>query len=303
MMGAAVIKVKRKGHNTVVDSVFADSMEGGSNVEGIVQKMSANMAAVLRRLSLASALVALALVLACVQGARLFWTLMTPVAPIGDWRPAAINLVPLEERPALFGAFDPFFRTAQTATGTEVVTSLPLTLFGIRTNEASGGGSAIIAGADGVQNSWSVGETIMQGVTLESVAFDHVVISNNGVLEKLFIDQSVPAENVTPETAAPVPAPDAAPAAQLNAQTLQQSIGLAPRNEGGKTTGLVVSAKDDGTMLGVAGLQKGDIITSINGRPVTAAAELAGQLRPGARLTLEVERGAQKLPIAIILEQ
>jgi general secretion pathway protein C len=217
-----------------------------------------------------------------------------------------MNLIPLEERPALFGGFDPFFRTPQAATGTEVVTALPLTLFGIRTNEASGGGSAIIAGADGVQNSWSVGESIMQGVTLETVAFDHVVISNNGVLEKLFIDQSVPAENVTPETTAADPAAPAAPpapAAQLNAQTLQQSIGLTPRNEGGRVTGLVVSAKDDGTMLGVAGLQKGDIITAINGRPVTAAAELAGQLRPGARLTLEVERGAQKLPIAIILEQ
>ena len=50
-------------------------------------------------------------------------------------------------------------------------------------------------------------------------------------------------------------------------------------------------------------VQKGDVITSVNGRPVSAAAELAAQLRPGARLTLEIERGAQKLPVALILEQ
>ena len=55
-------------------------------------------------------------------------------------------------------------------------------------------------------------------------------------------------------------------------------------------------------MLSIAGLQKGDIITAINGRPVSAPSELAAQLRPGARLTLDVERGAQKIPVAIILE-
>jgi len=144
----------------------------------------------------------------------------------------------------------------------------------------------------------------MPGATLHAVAFDHIVISNNGVLEKLYIDQSVPAENVTPTT----PPPAAAPAAQggmskqLNAQTLQQSISLAPRTEGGKVSGLVVSAKDDGTVLSAAGLQKGDIITSVNGRPVSSAADIGAQLRPGARLTLEVERNAQKIPVALILE-
>jgi general secretion pathway protein C len=269
----------------------------------LLQKAVDSLVLALRRVTPTDAVVGLALIFAAVQAARLFWVVVTPIAPVGDWRPSPVNVVPAAERAALFGGFDPFFRTAQVSADSEVVTSLPLTLFGIRTNEASGGGSAIIAGADGVQNSWSVGETIMPGATLHAVAFDHVVISNNGVLEKLYIDQSVPAENVTPDTLAPTPVPTSEPAAKLNAQTLQQSIGLNPRNEGGKVTGLVVSAKDDGTMLSAAGLQKGDVITSVNGRPVAAAAELAAQLRPGARLTLEIERGAQKLPVALILEQ
>lgn len=251
--------------------------------------------------------IALAIGAAAVQGARLIWTIVTPLAPIGDWHGIATQIVPLPERPALFGGFDPFFRAQASSAVSDVVTSLPLTLYGVRTNEASGGGSAILAGADGVQMSWSVGETVMPGAILHSVAFDHVVISNNGVLEKLFIDQSVPAENVTPPApsaspAAAVPGAAGNPAAKLTVQNLQQSIGFAPRTEGGRVTGLVVSAKDDGTMLGVAGLQKGDIITSINGRPVSAPAELAAQLRPGARLTLDVERGAQKVPVAIIME-
>ncbi len=275
-------------------------------MQRIAQMMSLKASAFVRSFAPVDALIVLALLFATIQGARLFWTIVTPVAPVGNWRSAPVGIVPEGERAALFGAFDPFFRAASAATGSEVVTSLPLTLFGIRTNEASGGGSAIIAGADGMQNSWSVGETIMPGVTLHAVAFDHVVISNNGTLEKLFIDQSVPAENVTPKAPASELVQQPAPvssAAQLNAQTLQQSIGLAPRNEGGRITGLVVSAKDDGAMLAAAGLQKGDIITAINGRPASAGADLMAQLRPGTRLTLEVERGAQKIPVAIVLEQ
>lgn len=271
--------------------------------QGLLRKTADSLVLVLRRVTPADAVVGFALLFTAVQAARLFWALITPIAPVGDWRPSPVNIVPVSERGALFGGFDPFFRTALASAATEVVTSLPLTLFGIRTNEASGGGSAIIAGADGVQNSWSVGETIMPGAMLHAVAFDHVVISNNGVLEKLYIDQSVPAENVTPNSLAPTPEQTSEPSVKLNAQTLQQSVGLNPRNEGGKVTGLVVSAKDDGTMLSAAGLQKGDVITSVNGRPVSAAAELAAQLRPGARLTLEIERGAQKLPVALILEQ
>lgn len=260
------------------------------------------------RPSVADFLLVAAIVVAAVQTARLIWMIVTPLAPIGDWRPTKAQIVPLAERSVLFGGFDPFFRTQFAATSAEVVTSLPLTLYGIRTNEAAGGGSAIIAGADGTQSSWIVGETIMPGAVLHAVAFDHVVISNNGILEKLYIDQSVPAQNVTPQPSAPPVAEVSGPAGskngapKLNSQNLQQSIGFTPRNEGGRVTGLVVAAKDDGTMLGVAGLQKGDIITAINGRPVSASSELAAQLRPGARLTLDVERGAQKVPVAIILE-
>ena len=91
--------------------------------------------------------------------------------------------MPAEARGALFSSFDPFFRvTAPQAEGSEVITSLTLTLYGIRSNEASGGGSAIIGDADGVQQSLIVGQEIMPGVTLHAVAFDHVVISNNGAL-------------------------------------------------------------------------------------------------------------------------
>ncbi len=243
-----------------------------------------------------------------IQAVRLFWTLATPVAPLGDWKAATPPVISAEARATIFAAFDPFFRTTTApASATEVITSLPLTLFGIRSNEATGGGSAIVADPDGRQQSYAVGEEIMAGVTLYSVAFDHIVISNNGALETMYMDQSVPAQNVTPSASAPLipamPSPPKAAKISITPETLGKSVRVVPRNENGKVTGLVVSAKDDGAILKVAGLQDGDIVISVNGRPVGTPADLASQFRLGARISLEVERGAQKIPVAINMEQ
>lgn len=245
-------------------------------------------------------LIALLAVLLAVQVARLFWVVVTPVGPLGNWRSAQVNTVPPAARAALFLGFDPFFRNDATAT-TSNVTSLSLTLFGIRANESSGGGSAIIAGEDGVQNSFGVGEEVAPGVILDSVAFDHVILSRGGVKESLYLDQSVPAETVNPTPAASLSAPTGDVA--LNAGTIQKAIAFAPRNEGGRVTGLVLQPRDDGTIMRLAGFQAGDIVVAINGRPVSSAADIASQLRPGARLSVEIERGGSKLPIALNLEQ
>ena len=240
------------------------------------------------------------------QAARLFWAIVTPVGPVGNWRAPSVNIVPRSARIALFSGFDPFFRNDPVAAGTDNVTSLNLKLFGIRSNESSGGGSAIIAGDDGIQNSFAVGEEVAPGVTLDSVAFDHVILSRSGVKESLYIDQSVPAETVNAASAPATGAPPAAPpnvGVGLNAETLQKSIGFAPRNEGRRVTGLVLQPRDDGTVLRMAGFQAGDVVVAVNGRPVSSAADIASLLRPGARLSVEVERGGSKVPIALNLEQ
>jgi general secretion pathway protein C len=258
----------------------------------------------LRSVPFANLLIAVLAILLAVQIARLFWTVVTPAGPLGEWRAPSANIVPPAARISLFSGFDPFFRN-DSAPATGSVTSLNVTLFGIRANESSGGGSAIIAGEDGVQNSYAVGEEVVPGVVLDSVAFDHVILSRGGVKESLYLDQSVPAETVNP-TSAPEPGAAASPTAvgaALNAATIQKSIGFAPRNEGGRVTGLVLQPRDDGTMLRLAGFQPGDVVVAVNGRPVSSAADIAPLLRPGARLSVEVERGGSKVPLALNLEQ
>ena len=91
------------------------------------------------------------------------------------------------------------------------VTSLSLKLYGIQLNEASGSGSAIIAGADGVQMSYALGDEIVPGVKLKAVFFDHVLLDRGGAEESLFIDQSSPApEAGGPPVAGTTPMPGVA---------------------------------------------------------------------------------------------
>ncbi|MCW0198906.1 type II secretion system protein N [Sphingopyxis sp.] len=243
------------------------------------------------------------------QCIRLLWALAVPLSPLGAWQPQTAVIASPAERRALFSSIDPFFRTAQQGPANATVTALGLTLFGVNLNEATGGGSAIIAGEDGVQTSYAVGDEIAPGVKLAGVAFDHVLLDRGGTRESLFLDQSGEAPVANPTLPAPTPEVGSAPAAAEGAMTpeaLKAGVGFAPRTENGRITGLVVQPQGDGTVFRTAGLRPGDVIRSVNGRPIASAgdaAALANQFAPGVRLSLEVERGASVVPVAILLSK
>src|SRR3546814_3050461 len=107
----------------------------------------------------------LALALLVLQGARLLWAVVTPVGSYGAWEGRQAQIPEAVVRQVLFASFDPFFRAGQPASGREVVvTSLALQVYGIRLNEGSGLGSAIIETPDGMQSSFAVGDAILPGV-------------------------------------------------------------------------------------------------------------------------------------------
>ncbi|ATW03806.1 type II secretion system protein N [Sphingorhabdus sp. YGSMI21] len=242
-------------------------------------------------------LFAILAVLLLVQAVRLIWLVLTPLGPVGDYRANDVELLSPQSRLTLFSSFDPFFRSDATQSA-NVVTSLQLTLFGIRMNEASGLGSAILAGPDGVQTNYAVGEEIMSGVTLDSVEFDHVIINRGRVRESLYLDQSIPAQTVGTEN------PVAPASLSLDSNEIPSVASLAPRNDQGRITGIVLSPLGDGSLFKSAGFRNGDIIVSINGNPVGSASDieaLKSQIRPGARLSVEVERGADTVPVAVNL--
>lgn len=247
----------------------------------------------------------LLLLLLIIQIARLFWAVVTPLGMVGDWQARSPAVLAPAARQALFAAFDPFFPAETSPTGAAQVTGLALQLFGTRMNEGSGQGSAIIATPDGVQSSYVAGDQIMPGVVLKQVAYDHVVIDRGGAVENLFLDQSsgssAPTEGGAREAGAGAPAQPAA--GPLTAEMATRDIAFQPRADGGRVTGVVVSTRG-GDAFAKAGFEPGDILTQVNGRAVTSAADIEGlkaQLKPGARLFVMVERGAATVPVNIVL--
>lgn len=269
----------------------------------------------LPRTSLLSVTELLLLALLAVQCARLIWALLTPLGPLGAWQPAPGPDAD-RARAVLASGFDPFFRLARSDAAVNV-TGLQLKLFGTRLDEASGRGAAIIAGPDNLQTSYAVGEEIMPGVRLESVAHDHVVISRSGAQESLFLDQSGAAPVAVPSGAAPAgegaparPAADPVPAAagqSVSAEALRRGIAFQPRMTGGRMTGIAVRPQGDGTAFVKAGFRPGDVIVSANGRPLSGPDDLQRALAAvparGGNLAVGVERGAETAPISISISE
>lgn len=164
------------------------------------------------RFTVYSALELLLLVLLAVQCARLFWALLTPLGPIGEWKDLDA-MRPAPAPSASLVSFDPFFRQAPGGPGAApvVVTTLNIRLTGVREDRATGRGTAFITLANGTGQSFIVGEEIEPGVVLTAVNFDHVVITRGGATEQLFLDQSpagaAPAPGSPPQNVPPGPPP------------------------------------------------------------------------------------------------
>jgi general secretion pathway protein C len=242
--------------------------------------------------------------LLALQCARLVWAVLTPVGSFGPWEGRQAQFPSFAARQALFSTFDPFYRSGPSQASGAVVTSLALTVYGIRLNEGSGQGSAIVAGPDGVQNSFAVGEEILPGVVLKAVAFDHITIDRGGAEEQVFLDQSKPPPaSVESGTPAGSPPPGVVGIDNPTADSLKRDIGFAPRMQNGRVTGLILTAK--GPTFQSAGFQPGDVITQIDGQPVGSTGDLQalqGKIMPGARISLTVERGASLATINLTLQ-
>ncbi len=155
---------------------------------------------------------------------------------------------------------------------------------------------------------YRTGAEVQPGVTLAGVAFDYVELSRNGARELLYIDQSGPAPSAQGVVAANPVAVPAAPVGGagggVSIDGLRRGVNFGPRAEGGKVVGLEVLSSGDGAVFRSAGFQPGDVITSVDGKPVTGpgdAAMLSGAMRPGASISVTVRRGDRQLPLAITL--
>lgn len=249
---------------------------------------------------------ALLLALVAVQGARLFWSIITPLGPVGNWLPATPQTLPAAAQIALISTFDPFSRGRPQAVAVST-SAMPegLKLFGTRMGSGSIAGSAIIQGADGVQTSFTIGDEVAPGVRLAGVSFDFVMLDTGAGQQKLVMEgteDAAPPALVTPATASPTGSAIGAAPVVLTPESVRQNVAFAPRTAGNRITGLLVSPIGSDAVLRAAGLRSGDIVVAVNGRRLTSAADISSfqsQVVPGARLSLLVERGAETVPVAL----
>ncbi|MEA1072869.1 type II secretion system protein N [Sphingomonas sp. LY160] len=237
--------------------------------------------------------------------AQLFWAVVSPVGPLGEWKaPRARTLAPAVQQ-AVLAVVDPFFRGGAGPVGAAAA-AIDVKLFGIR-GEGLGGGAAIIGTPDGAQESFSVGQDVAPGVKLVAVHFDYVVLDRGGgQQQRLFLDQDKASEMVASAPAAPSSTAPAASLAEgagsLSVGAMREAFNFAPRAQGGRISGISVLAGADAASFAASGFRPGDVIVAVNGARINSSADVAQlqtSIAPGARLLLTVERGSETVPIAL----
>lgn len=231
-----------------------------------------------------------------IQSARLLWALVVPVGPLGDWRPAMPVPMSAQAQAAVLAGVNVFGGVTPAAAAASALPS-DLKLFGVRAAFGSLRGGAIIQLPDGQQVSVSVGESVMPGVELVAVAFDHVDILRNGGRQRLFLDP-----DKAPQTVSPGALPAATPPPATGTAGLSTAVRLAPRASASGISGIIVSPGANAAAFARSGLRPGDVIVSVNGAAIASAEDLAQlqqSLSASGSLSLRVERGGSVVPVTL----
>src|SRR5690606_27374587 len=199
------------------------------------------------------------------QAARLAWLLLPP-ASLGTLPLDAPPDLPVQPARLAIDASHPQRGPIASADASG------LRLFAVR--PATGGGSAIVATADGPQRSVAAGTEVTPGVVLAEVLADHVVLDSGGRRSELRFSRPDAAPVARTATrapaaaAAPATAPSAAaPSADVpvvDPARLLAGMGLAPEEANGRITGYTVIPRGNDAVLRQAGLQAGDVLLSVN---------------------------------------
>lgn len=123
---------------------------------------------------------------------------------------------------------------------------------------------AIIEGTDRRQNSYGLGDEVSNGVTIESVHHDYIILNRDGNREKLAVERgdNVIGGNATPVSTAPNARRQVAAITGVNPADLLRQISATPHKEGDQMIGYKLEARA-GFDLKPLGFRNGDIVTRI----------------------------------------
>lgn len=260
-----------------------------------------------------------------VMAAQVTWQVLEPdVRPAATVDIAAESVAPTTaatpESPFATVARLPLFGVLREGATPEPVvapeTRLRLRLVGLMAGDAPEQGHAIIVESGSPERLYRVGDAVGGGqARLHQIHTDRVILERDGGYETLRLPRPDGSTAGAPTSAAPVqaaaPAPTATDEPRIqrsewlgDPERLLQVVRARPVIQDGALYGLEVSPTRNARQFQQAGLRPGDVITSVNGMPLSAIddadslfQDLAGQLR----VDLVVERDGQALPLSIQL--
>ncbi|MEQ9437363.1 type II secretion system protein N [Hyphomonas sp.] len=194
-------------------------------------------------------------------------------------------------------------------------TSLNLTLKGVRsvasdTREPTSRQvpTAIILTPDGRALTYHPGDAIIEGVTLDRVLQDRVLIRKSGALETLVMDSSSDSLAVLSRAGesgliegAPRPATISQSPAAIVTRSLLASVDIAPVYLDGVLTGYRITSPRSPSDLSGTGLQPGDLVTRVEGRPVGEIdiQSFTERLSNSTELSMTVQRNGASVPVTL----
>jgi len=217
-----------------------------------------------------------------------------------------------------------------------VETHLNLVLVGVISSSDEKSGRAIIASGD-KQDVYAVGDAIPvgNGVSLSKVMPDRVIINNNGQYESLWLYQNDPSSKISQLVAPPPPpsvgggtpqawvqapgrpgpngpiqqTPDGPsvndPALAQVTRNLNDVMSMSIYRENGEVVGYKIKPGRDAEKFKALGLETDDIVTAINGMPLTNPAKIMEVYKSMGNATsasLEIKRGGGVITVDVVLQ-
>lgn len=239
---------------------------------------------------------------------KLTHDLMEPEARLAPITQVSATGAPESADLSILTSFDPFFRAVSgpvaAPDSAAPESALKLELYGMR-GDGDGKGTAIVSNSgEAGQKLVRVGEEISVGVTLAGVYADRIEISRAGVREAIYLKPKG-SRTATTSTPAPQPAPrKVAATGGASFLTSLTKLKLEPVRRDGRLIGFRAGEGADATLLTTFGLERGDILTGVNGSPLTSFErfkELPDEFAGSGSLTLEIERNGAPVTHSIDL--
>ncbi len=251
-------------------------------------------------------------VLSLLLGLQLAWLLTGAFGPHIPPRPTQTSIKALTEAPetteryASVIAKAEFFGPEEAKEASPPTpTNLPLVLAGVLARQDPAAGFAIVGENTSAARFYAVGSSLSNGVKLQAVYADYIVIEHDGRLETLLLPSQIRTGKENPSVIDLGTANWLEKASQMT-QNNPASIGEIIRwqqvLQGGKVRGFRLYPGNNAFIFTELGLRPGDLVVAVNQSPIdegTRGEEILRTLGSSARVNLTLQRDNRRIDISL----